>query len=217
MCSIDGAELRVPYDFRQGDMADAPVLLPLPDANGHIHTMMQFCQRICPGAPILAPRLDRLHAGGEPRPDATTDVRADHIAALIVRAVSDHGLALVPIVSVGHRDSADLGMCLTLRHGALLAASIMLSPSTHPAPAGHHVCDGLHVLLALPATEQEHGKVGWQIRNAMLKAGADVICETIPRRHILGPLEAAVARVFIAALFGDNRSKHDPNRQSMSL
>ncbi|MBM9401127.1 hypothetical protein JUN65_05965 [Gluconacetobacter azotocaptans] len=213
MCSYNGADFLVPYDFYPGEMTDAPVLLPLPDANGNVSTMVQFCRRICPGASILVPRFDRLHAGRVPTSDATADILADRAAALIVHAVSEHDLALVPIVSVGHRDGADLGMCLTLRHGTLLAASIMLSPTTYSAPAEHQTIKGLHVLLTLGTTEHDQGAVGWQTRNAMLEAGAEIICERIPRRRTLGPFETAISRVFIAALFGNHQSEHEPEFQ----
>jgi len=149
---------------------------------------MRFCHRACPGVPILIPGIEKLRSGAP----IDNEKIADRLALLISEAVKAHGLSMIPIILVGHADGADLAAQLALRHGSLVAACILLLP------------DGLHILIIVSKCKEGSVAVGQQISDVLQELGAAVICERVPRRRSLGPFETAIARVFIAALFGDD-------------
>jgi hypothetical protein len=61
----------------------------------------------------------------------------------------------------------------------------------------------LPVLLGRLSTQEATATAGWQLQRLLLAAGAQVICERVACRRSPGGRETALARVFIASLFGN--------------
>ena len=165
-----------------------------------MRSLMRFCHRACPGVPILIPGIEKLRSGAP----IDNEKIADRLALLISEAVKAHGLSMIPIILVGHADGADLAAQLALRHGSLVAACILLLPATEASNVPLATLDGLHILIIVSKCKEGSVAVGQQISDVLQELGAAVICERVPRRRSLGPFETAIARVFIAALFGDD-------------
>ena len=181
-----------PYLFRRGSKLDSPILLPLAKTCGDMRAMKRFCRSICPGSPVLVPDMGRIKE---------ENTLVDRVAEVIVSAVRVHGLSLIPIVVVGHAEGANLAAKLALAHGSLLAACILLQPTAGLRMLCPKALDGIHVLLTRPGSEEAAGTAGWQLHKALTESGAEVICERVLRHRLPGSREAAIARVFIAALF----------------
>jgi pimeloyl-ACP methyl ester carboxylesterase len=194
------APLTASFQFRAGTVANSPVLLPLPDRGTTLRSLLRFCRRACPGVPILIPRIEKLRSGA-PIDNAMI---ADCLSLLIAKAVKAHGLSMIPIIVVGHADGADLAAQLALRHASLLAACILLLPATEASNVPLAALDGLHILVIVSGCKEGCVSAGQQISNVLEELGAAVICERVPPRRSLGPYETAIARVFIAALFGED-------------
>jgi predicted esterase len=160
--------------------------------------------------PILIPKIEKLRSGAT----IDNDTIADCLSLLIVEAVKAHGLSMIPIIVVGHADGADLAARLAIRHGSLLAACILLLPATEASIVSLATLDGLHILVIVSGRKKGSVSVGQQISDALEELGAAVICERVPPRQSLGPCETAIARVFIAALFGDD---WPPRSERMAL
>jgi predicted esterase len=190
------------YTFRRGTTADSPILLPLARENGDMRAMIRFCRAICPGAPMLIPDINRILERSWSEHLVSGGMLAHRLATLIDCAVQVHGLSLIPIIAVGHAEGADLGANLMLTHTSLLGAGILLRPGARITPAAPGALEGIHVLLARSAGEEAVGTAGRQVGDMMKKAGATVICERVLHHRTPGTRDAAIARVFIAALFG---------------
>ena len=163
--------------------------------------MVDFCQRICPGAPLLVADFNSVHAiaGAGVRQSQTLVV--DRIAEIIATAVLAHDLSLIPIIAVGNARGADLAASLGLAHGPLLGACILLRPTAVAALVRPGALDGVHVLLVREASDETPGTVGWSLRDVLVQAGAEIISEQIADDRSLGSRESAIAHVFVAALF----------------
>jgi predicted esterase len=158
--------------------------------------MMQFCRHIYPGASLLIADYLRLGAADAAGSPASLSLMADRLADVIKDAMASHRLSLVPVIAIGRAEGADLALYLGLAHGQLLAACILLWPATTPPLIRPAALEGVHVLLVQSAAEESP-----DIGEALKQAGAQVICELVPNLNNLGSAEAAIARVFMAALF----------------
>ena len=126
---------------------------------------------------------------------------ADRLAAIINEAVQAHDLSLIPIIVVGNVEGADLAASLGLAHGHLLAACILFNPTTGAMLVRPRALDGVHILLVQSAVVEANQSPGSLLSDVLKQAGAEIICErTSSLRRLCSP-EAALARVFIAALF----------------
>ena len=196
-----GFDSSTAYRLIPGRIADSPILLAIPGKHAELASMIDFCQRICPGAPLLVADLQRVHkdtsAGGKP----FCGLVVDRLAAIITEAIQTHDLSLIPIVAVGNAKGADLAVYLGLAHGSLLAACILLRPTALAPLVRQGALAGVHVLLVREAAQEAPGTVGWSLHAVLVQAGAEVISERIPDDRSLGSREAAIAHVFIAALF----------------
>ena len=155
--------------------------------------MTSLCGTINPKSPLLVLDVDRLDKGGS---------LAERLAKLTASAVRMHGLSLIPIIAIGHGEGANLTAELALSHGSLLAACILLKPYAQFDVTRSQVLNGIHVLLARVAAEKSVGTNGWRLRRALTASGALVVCERVMRHQLPSSYEAALSRVFIAALFG---------------
>ena len=164
--------------------------------------MIDFCQRICPGAPLLVADLERVHThtGASAKPSQAVMV-VDRLADIIVAAVLAHDLSLIPIIAVGIAKGADLAACLGLAHGSLLGACILLRPSALTLSFRPGALDGVHVLLVGEPASEKAGTLGGNLYTVLVQSGAQVISERIPGDAGLGSRESAIAHVFVAALF----------------
>ena len=187
------------YKFWTGATTDSPILFPIADNDAEMRSTARFCRRVRAGAPMRVPAIDRpLHKG---RP-ATALETVDHLAKVLTSARRDRDLSLVPIVGVGAKAGAALAAQLLLLHPSLMSACVLMRP-TSPALHGEpQTLSGLAVLLGRASREEAAGTIGWEVLQALKKAGADVICERVPLRNALGLREAAMTRVFVSALFG---------------
>ena len=183
-----------------GSTTESLILVPLPSGTEDLWASVAFCRRICPGATLLVADFTRLHVpayGGTP----TLSVMTGRLAAIIAEAVRAHDLSLIPIIAVGRAEGADLAVCLGLAHGPLLAACILFHPTIEAMLVQPGALDGVHVLLVQNAAGEARPRHGPPLRDVLKTAGAEVICERASnhtgRRHA----DAALARVFIAALF----------------
>jgi predicted esterase len=194
-------ESAAPYIFRQGAIANSPILLPLMGKEDGERAMIRFCRQIRMGASILIPNLKLLteQAGFEGNRQRNT--LADRLAALIRGAVRVEGLSLIPIIVVGHAEGADLGAHLTLRHASLVDACILLHPVAKISAVKPCVLDGIHVLLAYSGSRHA-STVERQVGDVITQAGAEVVRERVPPHRFPGARDVAIARVFIAVLFG---------------
>ncbi len=127
---------------------------------------------------------------------------ADRVAALLTTATRIHGLTLLPVIAVGQGAGADLAAQLAVSHSSQLSACVLLRPRTAVTGAIAASAAGLHALLLLPREQDAAGMAGRQIQDALAMAGASVVCERARKREAFDLRDAAVARVFIAALFG---------------
>ncbi len=178
-----------PYRLLRGARPDAPLLLPLANAGADLRALIQFCRRICPGAPILALHIEQIEGACLGR-----------IEAALAAALSAHGLALLPVVAIGHGEGADLAARLALSCGRLLAAGLLLRPRRMPTVTASHEASGLCVLLCTSPGMAQAGTA--RLRSTLLGAGAQVVSERVPRRQSPGGGDTALCRVFLAALFG---------------
>ncbi len=201
MANSDGFDSSVAYRFTPGSVADSPILLPLPGENADMASMIDFCQRICPGAPLLIADLERVHAKTSAGATPSQDLKVERLANIIAGAVLAYDLSLIPIIAVGNAKGADLAACLGLAHGSLLAACILLRPTALARLVRPGALEGVHVLLVREATQEAPGTVGGDLHGVLAQAGADVIAERIPGDGSLGSRESAIAHVFVAALF----------------
>jgi predicted esterase len=207
--------LRAPlYDFHEGTTLDSPILFPLPGRRSDVRSMVRFCRQVFPGAPMLIPNLERFSERNRLSRTATAGQFVDRLAALISKAVKTYGLSLIPIIAMGHAEGADLTVQLALKHGSLLGASILFQPKVCATPNPRQTLEGLHVLLVRTASEEAVGSVGRQVHDVLEKAGARVISERASSHRAPGSREAAIARVFISALFGENWPRQRTNGQS---
>lgn len=135
-------------------------------------------------------------------PEPSEDKDPRRLATFIRNALPIYGLTLVPAVVVGHAEGADLAVRLTQQCGALLAAAVVLRPTVDAPELASGSLVGLSVLLVRSADEEAIGTAGWQVRNALLRAGAQVICERGTRRGMAGGKDMTIVRVFLATLWG---------------
>jgi predicted esterase len=191
-----------PYIFRQGTIANSPILLPLTGKDGGERVMISFCRRIRHGASLLIPNLTLLTEQARSEGSRLRNTLADRLAALIRGAVHAEGLSLIPIIVVGHAEGADLGAHLMLRHGSLVDACILLHPVAEINALKPCALDGIYVLLAHSGSKHAVGTVGRQVGDVISKAGAEVVRERVPAHRFPGVRDAAIARVFITVLFG---------------
>ena len=201
MASSYGFDPSLAYRLIPGRIADSPILLALPGEHADLASMIDFCQRICPEAPLLVPDLQRVHKDMSADAKSSSSLVVDRLAAIITEAVLAHDLSLIPIVAVGNAKGADLAAYLGLAHGSLLAACILLRPTALVPLVRQGALAGVHVLLVREAAQEAPGTVGWTLHAVLVQAGAEVISERIPDDRSLGSREAAIAHVFIAALF----------------
>ncbi len=192
-----------PYLFRRGQREDFPVLVPLGDKDANVIAMTQFCRRISPLSPmlILNPVLT-LDASASQRERANNrEAVADALISHIAAAVRAHDLALIPMIVVGHGEGADRACDLLLSHGNLFAAAILFRPSGRAVPGTSPSIAGLQILLA-HTHRKAFGLTGQQVGSALVNAGAEVIFERVSPARKPDSGDAAMARVFVAALFG---------------
>ena len=62
--------------------------------------------------------------------------------------------------------------------------------------------DGIPVLLARQACDDVAGSAGFRLAERLADAGADVISERVLARRMPDSRDAALARIFVATLFG---------------
>ena len=134
------------------------------------------------------------------------DLLLVRIAGLLKRTITRHGLDLIPVVAVGNGGGADLALRFLLRHEALLSACILLRPA-RPCPQTRERLSGFPVLLGRTPREEAVGAVGWQVREVLHRGGAEVVCERVASRRIAGGRDDAIARVFLATLYGANMTE----------
>lgn len=191
----------IPHRFLRGARADAPLLVPLVPQRRDSQAMIRLCRRICPGGPLFLPDIAFISGGVETmfEPETAT---VENLAALIGSILHIQDLTLTPVVIVGHGSGADLTVRLATRAAALLTACVLLKPTRRISPLAPAVLNGLSVLLEHAASEEVFGSVAWQIRHAMLEAGAHVVSVQVSNRRTLARCDATYARVFISSLFG---------------
>ena len=163
--------------------------------------MIDFCQRICPGAPLLVADFESVHSIVDAGVKSSQVLSANWLAKIISTAILEHDLSLIPVVAVGNAKGADLAACLGMAHGSLLGACILLRPTALAPLVRPNALDGLHILLVREVSDEVPGTIGWDLHAALVQAGAEVISERIPDDGSLGSREAAIAHVFVAALF----------------
>ena len=200
----------LPHRFMRGAGIDAVLLLPLATASKETRHIVRFCRRISPGAPILLPHIDPGPERPSLRPQEADNVLLARIACLIERITVRHGLALVPVLALGHAAGADFAVQLTSRHDALVAACILLRPVRRAPLTAARTLRGVPVLLGRSAGEEAVGTVGWQVCNALRKAGAELVCERVLRRQFPGGRDDVIARVFLATLFKSDAGSVEP-------
>ncbi len=181
------------HRFVPGERDDAPLLVPLAARGRDAREIAAFCRRICPGASILAPRLDPDDPSGAQAPQ--------RLARLIQRVGLLYDLTLMPVVLVTQGQAADLAVQVALLCAAHVAACILLRPAGSVAalPAGGLA--GLSVLLACAVEADGTDRAGLAMQSLLATAGADVIAVRVSRRHAPGGSDVAVCRVFLEALF----------------
>ena len=190
------------YCFRPGKGADTPVLVPIFGRATGVRLMTQFCRRISPRTPILVLNAAALVAADSQDRVAGSGQGVDGLAAHIATAVRALDLSLIPLIPVGHGDGADLACKLILAHGRLFAAGVLLRPAAAIAVKGQRSLEGIPLLLASQAGDDVVGSAGWRLAEELNKAGADVISERVLPRRTPSSRDAALARIFVATLFG---------------
>ncbi len=190
------------HRFVKGSETEAPILLPVVAQQTDSAAMIRFCRQICPGAALLLPDQRELHLGMPTSGSSPDSSAAGRIAALIGAALPLYGLSLVPVVVIGRGDGADLAVQLVLEHNSLLAAAILLRPTSFVSPVAVGSLNGMHVLLTCAASDGAAGSVGWQMRNVLVRGGALVVCERIAARRATAAQEVIISRVFLTTLFG---------------
>ncbi len=187
--------------FLMGAADDAPILVPLPNSDVDSAALIRFCRRIRPGSSILVPHFD-YSPGDVLKIDQPRVKLVDDLAHIIGEAVAVNGLALVPLVLVGHAAGAILAAALALKYHSLCAACVFLRPTSAIVASQPETLNGVFVLLSRAAVHETPGAGSWQIRHAMMTAGAHVISEPVSPRNALRGQEVALARVFLSTLFG---------------
>lgn len=190
--------------FRHGQVdgrEDRPVLLAMCGEAQDDQKLIRYCRRICAGASILAPVLAAPHAEvlAQDPVIADHDAAVDGVATWVASSRAGDLSGLRPVVAVGHGPGANLAMRLAVRHDALLAAVVLLRPARLDVAVREHGLDGLNVLLATAST------TGWEAalwRHSLAVAGAQVVHERVADAFTPGARDAAIARVFLATLFG---------------
>ena len=190
------------YKYHPGTTEESPILIPIADNRVEMGNTIQFCRRVRVGAPLLVPATECHQEIGTNGRAVTPLQTVARIAVAIRNAAKDRDLTLIPMVAVGGMAGADLAGQLLLLHPSLLSACVLMRPTTPTLHKGEQTLSGINVLLGRTFREETVGSTGWQVCDALTKAGADVICERVPLGSALGVRETAMARVFIAALFG---------------
>jgi predicted esterase len=188
--------------FLIGSDEDYPVLLPLTGPGGNTARSIAFCRAIHPTASLLVPDLKRLQRATPGQGKFSEAALLEKLAGFLTKAISISGLALFPIIVMGHGTGADLAAKFALRRNPDLAAAILFMPTADVASVPVGSLSGLSVLLVTTMRADIAGTAEWKIRNAFSAGGASVICEFVSPGSRAGDNEAALARVFIASQFG---------------